>query len=104
MCQHQPRPQEWLPPDALAARITGDQPGRPETAVQQCQPVSTRDRAADLAAVNLMSRVKARRARENRAYVRKLLRQREPEFADALASAEQDLSCLLDRERQRGSA
>jgi hypothetical protein len=35
-----------------------------------------------------MSPVKARRARENSAIVRKLLRQRQPEFAAALASAE----------------
>lgn len=40
-----------------------------------------------------MSVVKAERARQNRAYVRELLRQRQPGFAVALASAEQDLSC-----------
>ena len=42
-----------------------------------------------------MSPVKARRARENRAIVRKLLRQRQPEFAAALASAEHYFSCLV---------
>jgi hypothetical protein len=42
-----------------------------------------------------MSPVKARRARENSAIVRKLLRQRQPEFAAALASAEHYLSCLV---------
>jgi hypothetical protein len=36
-----------------------------------------------------MSSVKAQRARENRAYVRMLLRERQPAFAAALASAEQ---------------
>jgi WhiB family transcriptional regulator, redox-sensing transcriptional regulator len=38
------------------------------------------------------SLVKARRAQENRAYVRKLLRQRQPGFAAALASAERQFS------------
>ena len=104
MCQHQPWCQEWPTPDALAARIAADQLGRPESAVQQRQPVSTRHQAPDRAAVSQMSRVKARRGRENSAYVRKLLRLREPEFAAALASAEQYLSCLLDQERRRGAA
>jgi hypothetical protein len=36
---------------------------------------------------------KAQRAHGNRAYVRELLRKREPAFAAALAAAEQDLSC-----------
>ncbi len=36
---------------------------------------------------------KSERARENRAYVRRLLRERQPEFAAALASVEQRLSC-----------
>ena len=39
-----------------------------------------------------MSAVKAEPARQNRAYVRELLRQRQPGFAVALAAAEQDLS------------
>lgn len=42
------------------------------------------------ATVSQMSRVKAQRARENSAHVRKLLMQRQPEFAAALACAEQD--------------
>ena len=104
MCQHQPWCQEWPTPDALAARIAADQPERPEPAAQQRQPVSTRHQAPDRAAVSQMSQVKARRGRENSAYVRKLLRLREPEFAAALASAEQYLSCLLDQERRRGAA
>ena len=41
-----------------------------------------------------MSLVRAERAEENRAYVRKLLRQRQPAFAAALAAAEQYFSCL----------
>jgi hypothetical protein len=49
-----------------------------------------------------MSRVKAQRAWENSAYVRKLLGQRQPEFAAALAFAEQYFSCLSGRERRRG--
>ena len=39
-----------------------------------------------------MSLVKAERALDNRAYVRMLLRLRQPAFAAALASAEQDFS------------
>jgi hypothetical protein len=39
------------------------------------------------------STLKCERARENRAYVRKLLREREPEFAAALASVEREFSC-----------
>ena len=36
---------------------------------------------------------KAKRAKENRAYVRMLLWQREPSWAAALALAERDFSC-----------
>src|SRR6201995_5846698 len=43
-----------------------------------------------------MSSRKAQRARENRAYVRMLLRQRQPAFAAALSSAEQYVSCPAD--------
>jgi hypothetical protein len=50
-----------------------------------------------------MSRVKAQRARENSAYVRKLLRQRQPEFAAALAFAEQYFSCLSGRGEATGA-
>jgi len=39
--------------------------------------------------------VKAQRAQRNRAYVRELLRQRQPAFAAALESAVQYLSCAL---------
>ena len=42
-----------------------------------------------------MPPAKAQRARENSAYVRELLRRRQPGFAAALASAEQCLSHLL---------
>ena len=38
------------------------------------------------------SRMNEQRARENRAYVRKLLSEREPEFAAALAAAERYIS------------
>jgi hypothetical protein len=43
-----------------------------------------------------MSSRKAQQARENRAYVRMLLRQRQPAFAAALSSAEQYVSCPAD--------
>ncbi len=43
--------------------------------------------------MSLMALVKAERALENRAHVRMLLRLRQPAFAAALASAEQDFSC-----------
>jgi hypothetical protein len=39
------------------------------------------------------AQAKAQRAQENRDYVRKLLRQRQPEFASALVAAEQELTC-----------
>jgi len=65
---------------------------------------ATRDWPPDRAAASEMSRVKAQRARENSAYVRKLLRQRQPEFAAALAFAEQYFSCLSGRGRRRGPA
>jgi hypothetical protein len=45
------------------------------------------------AAVSQVSPVKAQRARDSSAIVRKLLRQRQPEFAAALASAEHYFSC-----------
>jgi hypothetical protein len=42
----------------------------------------------------------ARRAHENRACVRELLRKREPAFAAALAAAEQDFPCPACPRRQ----
>jgi len=39
------------------------------------------------------AQVTPRTAVENREYVRKLLRRRQPEFAAALASAERELTC-----------
>src|SRR5262249_26772421 len=53
------------------------------------------------APVSQMPPVKARRALENSAIVRKLLRQRQPEFAAALASAEHYFSCPCGRAKQR---
>jgi hypothetical protein len=44
-------------------------------------------RPPDWAALNQMSQVKAQRAMENSAYVRKLLSKREPDFAAALTDA-----------------
>jgi hypothetical protein len=49
-------------------------------------------RAPDRKAVSRAARLKARRAAENGAYVRKLLRQRQPEFAATLAAAEKYVS------------
>jgi hypothetical protein len=43
-----------------------------------------------------MSSQKAQQAQENRAYVRMLLRQRQPAFAAALSSAERYVSCPAD--------
>jgi hypothetical protein len=43
-----------------------------------------------------MSSRKAQQARENRAYVRMLLWQRQPAFAAALSAAEQYVSCPAD--------
>src|SRR5882724_680577 len=43
-----------------------------------------------------MSSRKAQQAQENRAYVRMVLRQRQPAFAAALSSAEQYVSCPAD--------
>jgi hypothetical protein len=56
------------------------------------------------AAAGQMPWVKARRARENSAYVRALLGQRQPGFAAALALAGQYVWCLCGWERRRGPA
>ena len=45
------------------------------------------------ATVGQTSLLKAERARQNRAYVRKLLQERQPEFAAALAAVERSFSC-----------
>jgi hypothetical protein len=105
MCQHQPRRPEWPAPDHLATRIAANQPGKAGAWCATVAACSTaRDWPPDQAAASEMSRVKAQRARENSAYVRKLLGQRQPEFAAALAVAEQYFSCLCGRERRRGPA
>ena len=49
----------------------------------------------ELVAMSRTTQVKAQRARENREYVRKLLNQRQPAFAGALAFAEQELTCQI---------
>jgi len=103
MCQYQPRRSEWPAPDhLLATRIAANQPGKAGAwcaTVPTCS--ATRNWPPDRAAASEMSRVKAQRARENSAYVRKLLGQRQPEFAAALAFAEQFCSCLSGREMRR---
>ena len=105
MSQHQLQRPEWPVPDHLMARIAADQPGKAGAwcaTVPACSP--TGDWPSDRAAASEMSRVKAQRARENSAYVRKLLGQRQPGFAAALDLAEQYLSSLSLRERRRRSA
>ena len=105
MCQYQPRRSEWSAPDHLATRIGANRPGKAGAwcaTVPACS--ATRDWPPDRAAASEMSRVKPQRARENSAYVRKLLGQRQPEFAAALAFAEQYFSCLSGWERRRGPA
>jgi hypothetical protein len=105
MCQYQPRRSEWPAPDQLATRIAANQPRKAGAWSATMPPCSaTRDWPPDRAAASEMSQVKAQRARENSAYVRKLLGQRQPEFAAALAFAEQCFSCLSGRAGRRGSA
>ena len=104
MCQHQPRRPGWPAPGHLAERIAADQPGK----AGACATVPACSTAGDWppgrAAAGQMSWVKARRARENSAYVRALLGQRQPGFAAALALAGQYVWCLCGRERRRGPA
>jgi len=57
-------------------RLRASWPWLPEPAVMRRSPTA-----------------KSERARENSAYVRRLLRQRQPEFAATLESAEQKFSC-----------
>jgi hypothetical protein len=124
MCRHQHRCPEWPAPDHFAARIVADQPGqgwsllcsgvivsgdRGDLLRHGCAVVPGHCQRADLMTHNRLkghdmsyaSVVKAQRARRNRAYVRELLRQRQPAFAAALTSAELYLSCAL---AQRGIA
>lgn len=105
MCQHQPRRPGWSAPDRLAARIAADQPGKAGACCATVPACSaTGNWPPDRAAASQISRVKAQRAQENSAYVRKLIRQRQPGFAAALAFAEQYFSCLSGRARRRGPA
>lgn len=104
MCQHQPatrsgrRRTTWR---NGSRRIKLGNAGGCATA-PACS--TTGDWPPGRAAASQRSWVKAQRARENSAYVRKLLGQRQPGFAAALAFAEQYVSCLLAGERRRGSA
>jgi hypothetical protein len=59
----------------------------------QHQPRSPQSRERDRLA---LAPVAARRMRENRDYVRTLLARKQPEFARALAAAEQEIACVLD--------
>ena len=105
MCQYQPQRSEWPAPDHLATRIAANQPGKAGAwyaTVSACS--ATRDWPPDRAAASEMSRVKAQRARVNSACVRRLLEQRQPGFAAALAFAEQYFSCFSGWERRWGPA
>ena len=86
MCQHQPRcPQSWEP-GGLAARIVADQLEPGWSLLCNCV-VHLADESVAIASVA------AQRARKNRDYVRTLLARKQPEFARALTSAEQELAC-----------
>ena len=86
MCQHQPRcPQSWEP-GGLAARIVADQPEQGWSLLRNCVVLLADESVA-------IASVAAQRARENRDYVRTLLARKQPEFARALISAEQELAC-----------
>ena len=86
MCQHQPRcPQSWEP-GGLAARIVADQPEQGWSLL--CNGVVLfEDESVAIASMA------AQRARENCDFVRTLLALKQPEFAHALACAEQELVC-----------
>ena len=94
MCQHQPWRPEWPAPDHLAERIAAYKPGKAGACATVPACSTTGGWPPGRAAASQMSWVKAQRARENSAYVRKLLGQRQPGFAAALAFAEQYFSCL----------
>ena len=81
-------------PDHLTERIAADKPGKAGACATVPACSITGDWPPGRAAASQMSWVKAQRARENSAYVRKLLGQRQPGFAAALAFAEQYFSCL----------
>ena len=86
MCQHQSRcPQSWEP-GGLAARIVADQPEQ-GWSLPCSGVVLFEDESVAIASAG------AQRARENRDYVRTLLARKQPEFARALTSAEQELAC-----------
>lgn len=86
MCQHQPRcPQSWEA-GGLAARIVADQPEQGWSLLRNGAVLFEDESVA-------VTSVAARRARENRDYVRTLLARKQPEFARALTSAEQELAC-----------
>jgi len=54
-----------------------------------------RPRPPEPVTMNHSARVKTQKALENRDYVRKLLSQRQPKFAGALAAASQELTCRV---------
>ncbi len=86
MCQHQPPcPQRWQR-DRLAARIAVDRPEQGWALL--CNGVILFEDDTELwteAAI-------ARASRENQEYVRTLLSRKQPDFARALARAEQELA------------
>ncbi|HEX6527596.1 MAG TPA: DUF5999 family protein [Streptosporangiaceae bacterium] len=126
MCQHQPRCPQSRAPDHLAARTAAAHPGRGRStlrngvivfddggqllpdgrAVARAGPPRPArwPRPPEVAMTLTTPWAKARRAHENRAYVRELLRKREPAFAAALAAAGRDFPCLACPCRQQGTA
>jgi hypothetical protein len=104
MCQHQPGARSGRRRTTWWNGSRRIKPGKAGGCAAAPACSATGDWPPGRAAASQMSWVKAQRARENSAYVRKLLGQRQPEFAAALAFAEQYFSCLLAGERRRGSA
>jgi len=86
MCQHQPQCPQWRQPDRFAARIVADRPEQGWSLL--CNGVVLFEDDSEL----VIASVTARRERENCAYVRVLLARKQPEFARALALAEQALA------------
>lgn len=95
MCQHDPRCPEWLAPDRGAARVVAAQPSQGWSLL--CNGVVAFDDGGQL----FPDARASDQARENRAYVRRLLRQRQPKFAAALAAAERQFSCAPGPDERR---
>jgi len=104
MCQHQPATRSGRRRTTWRNGSRRIKPGDAGGCATAPAGSATGDWPPGPAAASQMSWVKAQRAQENSAYVRKLLGQRQPGFAAALAFAEQYFSYLLAGERRRGPA